>query len=65
MDAQQEIAELKAALVAKDAEIGALTAQVAALIKRVAELTEKLGRNSGNSNKPPSRRSTEHAGRAS
>ncbi len=54
MDAQQEIAELKAALVAKDAEIAGLMAQVAALIKQVAELTEKLGKNSGNSNKPPS-----------
>ena len=54
MDAQQEIAELKAALVAKDAEIAALMAQVAALIKQVAHLTEKLGKNSGNSNKPPS-----------
>jgi len=54
LNAQQEIAELKAALVAKDAQIAALMAQVAALIKQVAELTEKLGKNSGNSNKPPS-----------
>lgn len=65
MDAQQRIAELEAALaakdaefagvlVAKDAEIAALTAQVTALIKQVAELTEKLGQNSRNSHLPPS-----------
>ena len=65
MDAQQRIAELEAALaakdaefeaalVAKDAEIAALTAQVAALIKQVAELTERLGQNSRNSHLPPS-----------
>jgi transposase len=65
LDAQQRIAELEAALaakdgefaavlVAKDAEIAALTAQVAALIKQVADLTEKLGQNSRNSHLPPS-----------
>ena len=61
MDAQQRIAELEAALVAKDAalvvkdaEIAALTAQVAALTKQVAELAEKLGQNSRNSHRPPS-----------
>lgn len=65
MDAQQRIAELEAALAAKDgefaavlaakdAEIAALSAQVAALIKQVAELTERLGQNSRNSHLPPS-----------
>lgn len=65
MDAQQRIAELEAALAAKDAEfaavlvtkdaaIAALSAQVAALIKQVAELTEKAGQNSRNSHLPPS-----------
>lgn len=68
MDAQQQIAELQAIVGAKDAEIAAkdariheleeqvatLMAQVAALTKQVADLVEKLSRNSGNSNKPPS-----------
>lgn len=54
MDAQQQIAELVAALGAKEAQIEALIAQVAALAKQVAELTEKLGQNSRNSHLPPS-----------
>jgi transposase len=54
LDAQQRIAELEAALVAKDAEIAALLAQVAALTKQVGELTEKLAQNSRNSHLPPS-----------
>lgn len=55
------IAELEAKLVEKDAQLAAeiaarvaLEQQVAALMKQVAELTEKLGRNSGNSSSPPS-----------
>ena len=43
----QEIAELKAALAARDAQIAELTQVVMAL-------KEQLGRNSGNSNRPPS-----------
>ena len=43
----QEIAELKAALAARDAQIAELTQMVMAL-------KEQLGRNSGNSNRPPS-----------
>ena len=43
----QEIAELKAALAARDAQIAELTQMVLAL-------KEQLGRNSGNSNRPPS-----------
>ncbi len=54
MDAQQRIAELEAALVAKDAETSALIAKLATLTKQVAELTEKLGQNSRNSHLPPS-----------
>ncbi|MGH8519476.1 MAG: IS66 family transposase, partial [Panacagrimonas sp.] len=48
------MAELEAALAAKDAQIAALIAQVAALTKQVAELTEKLSQNSRNSHLPPS-----------
>jgi len=55
------IAELEVELRAKDvliagqaARIAVLEQQVAALMKQVAELTEKLDRNSGNSNSPPS-----------
>lgn len=54
------IAELEAKLVEKDGQLAAeiaaraaLEQQVAALMKQVAELTEKLGRNSGNSSSPP------------
>ena len=47
MDAERRIAELEAELVARDARIAELTKQVAALMDR-------LGRNSGNSDKPPS-----------
>ena len=65
MDAQHRIAELEAALTARDAEfaamlaakdavIEALLAQVAELTRKVAELTEKLGQNSRNSHLPPS-----------
>lgn len=54
MDADRRIAELEVQLAAKDAVIADLTEQVAALTKQVTALTEQLGRNSGNSNKPPS-----------
>jgi transposase len=54
LDAQQRIAELEAALVARDAERTTLMATVAALTKQVAELTEKLRQNSRNSHLPPS-----------
>lgn len=61
MDAEHRIAALEAELAAKDARIAEqdariaeLTAQVAALMAQVAALTERLSRNSGNSNKPPS-----------
>ena len=59
--ALERIAELEAALVAKDAiiaaqgtRIGQLEQQVTALLERVAALVEALGRNSRNSGKPPS-----------
>jgi transposase len=55
------IAELKAALAARDAELAAKDARIAELERKVDELTqlvmalkEQLGRNSGNSNRPPS-----------
>jgi transposase len=61
VDAEHRIAELEAELAAKDARIAEqdariaeLTSQVAALLAQVAALSERLGRNSGNSNKPPS-----------
>jgi len=66
--AEDQIARLKAELVAKDAviaeqatviaaqaeRIDQLTAQVARLIEQVAVLTERLGQTSRNSSKPPS-----------
>lgn len=68
MDAEHRIAELEAQLAVKDAVIGQqaavieqqsvriaeLTGQVEALTKQVGSLAEVMGRNSGNSNKPPS-----------
>jgi transposase len=61
VEAERRIAELEAQLAAKDAviaqqaaHVAELTEQVAALSRQVAALTELLGRNSGNSNKPPS-----------
>ena len=47
MDAQARIAELEQL-------VATLTEQVATLRKQVEVLTEKLGRNSGNSHLPPS-----------
>ena len=44
---EQEVADLKAELAAKDARIGAIERQLAAL-------ADQIGRNSGNSNMPPS-----------
>jgi len=68
LDAKRRIAELEAKLIEKDAQLAAkdariaelealvarLQEQVAALSKQVEELTEKLGLNSSNSNRPPS-----------
>ena len=68
MDAQAQIARLKAELLAKDARIAeqeayiaklealvaSLTEQVARLTRQVELLTEKLEQNSKNSNRPPS-----------
>lgn len=68
MEPERRIAELEAELAAKDARIAAQDAQIAAqaarvaelesrveaLVRQVAELTERLGRHSGNSNLPPS-----------
>ncbi len=53
------IAELERKLAAEAAARVALEHRVAALMKQVAELTEKLGRNSGNSSSPPSSDSPE------
>ena len=65
-----ELAARDAQLAAKDARIeeleqlvAKLTEQVAALTKQVEEFTEKLGRNSSNSNKPPSSDPPGRAGR--
>ncbi len=61
VDSGEEIAELEAKLVLRDARIAEqdaqitlLTQQVAELLEQVAFLTEKLGQNSSNSHKPPS-----------
>lgn len=54
MDAEHRIAELEAELAAKDARIAAQDARIAELTKQVAALMDRLGRNSGNSDKPPS-----------
>lgn len=68
MEHEARIAELEAEQVAKDAQIAEQgvrlaeqaariaeqDARIEALMRQVAELTEKLGRNSGNSNLPPS-----------
>ena len=61
MDLERRIAELEAELVAKDAVIAAQNARIAeqderieALTRQVAELLQRLGRNSNNSNLPPS-----------
>ncbi len=61
MEPERRIAELEAELAAKDAIIAAqavriaeLESRVEALMRQVAELAERLGRNSGNSNLPPS-----------
>lgn len=54
MDAERRIAELEVELVAKDARIAEQDARIAALSKQVAALMDRLGRNSSNSDKPPS-----------
>src|SRR6266540_1530030 len=48
------IGELRAALAAKDAQIAQLQSQVAVLGDRVAQLERRAGRDSSNSNRPPS-----------
>lgn len=53
------IAALERQVAEKDARIAALEQQVAVLMKQVAELTSRLGRNSGNSSSPPSTDSPE------
>jgi uncharacterized coiled-coil protein SlyX len=62
LDPERRIAELEAELVAKDALIIALNERIAeqdtrieALTRQVAELLQRLGRNSNNSDLPPSR----------
>ena len=61
MDPERRIAELEAELAAKYAQLATqaariveLESRVEALMRQVAELTERLGRHSGNSNLPPS-----------
>jgi transposase len=54
LDPELRIAELEAELAARDARIAEQDARIEALIRQVAELTERLARNSGNSNLPPS-----------
>lgn len=54
MDDIAEIAQLRAALAARDADLAARDARIAKLEEELAKLQELLGRNSSNSNKPPS-----------
>jgi transposase len=61
LDAEERIAELEAELIAKnariaeqDARIAAQDARIDALVRQVEALTARLGRNSGNSDLPPS-----------
>jgi transposase len=54
VDVERRIAELEAELGPARARIAEQDARIAELTKQVAALTELLGRNSGNSNKPPS-----------
>ena len=54
LDPEARIVELEAELLARDARIAEQDARIEALMRQVAELTERLGRNSGNSNLPPS-----------
>lgn len=51
----RRIAELEAALAARDDLITAQAAVIARLEERVGVLERQLGQNSGNSGKPPSR----------
>src|SRR6266511_2914057 len=51
---QTELAKRDAALAAKDAQIAQLQSQVAVLGDRVAQLERRAGRDSSNSNRPPS-----------
>lgn len=54
MDAERRIADLEAQIAAKDARIAEQDARIAELEKKVAALVEERGRNSSNSNLPPS-----------
>jgi transposase len=54
LDPERRIAELEAELAASYARIAEQAAQIEALIRQVAALTERIARNSGNSNLPPS-----------
>jgi transposase len=58
----QRIAELEAQVATKDARIAELERKFAELTQLVAALQEQLGRNSGNSNKPPSSDSPSNRG---
>ena len=54
MDAERRIADLEAQIAVKDARIAEQDARIAELEKKLAALIEELGRNSSNSNLPPS-----------
>lgn len=54
MDPESRIAELETELATKTARITEQDARIEELTRQVAELTARLGRNSGNSNLPPS-----------
>ena len=54
MEVGGEIDVLRAALAARDADLAARDARIAVLEEEVAKLREMIGRNSSNSNKPPS-----------
>ena len=54
MEVGAEIEELRATLAARDADLAARDARIAVLEAELTKLRELLGRNSSNSNKPPS-----------
>lgn len=54
MDLERRIGELEALLVAKDELLAARDARIAELERKLEELAERVGRNSSNSNQPPS-----------
>ena len=51
----ERIAELEGQLAERDARIVELEAKLERALKRIAELEDKIGRNSSNSNQPPSK----------